>query len=215
MKGDIFMKKNLKKAVVLLLALVMALTPVQAFAAEKRYFYLSNTSQTRISMGIHDFDEDYKVTVANKKIATIQRKPYNEDGRKAYIYYLVPKKSGKTLTTLKNSYGTFKSYYYFLKYTNPISSMKLGNTTIKGSKFDKKDCITLSYKKYANKNLKLKVVPKKGWAVSCYMASEKRNQNPYMELPDSFRPTKKGCNLRIEMRDTKRNTKENVDIIFK
>ena len=32
------MKKNLKKAVVLLLALVMALTPVQAFAVEKRYF---------------------------------------------------------------------------------------------------------------------------------------------------------------------------------
>ena len=93
--------------------------------------------------------------------------------------------------------------------------MKLGNTTIKGSKFDQKDCITLSYKKYANKNLKLKVVPKKGWTVSCYMASEKRDQNPYMELPDSFKPTKKGCNLRIEMWDTKRNTKENVDIIFK
>ena len=163
----------------------MALTPVQAFAAEKQYFYLSNTSQTSISLGIHDSDEDYKVTVANKKIATIQKKPYNEYGRKAYIYYLVPKKPGKTMTTLKNSYGTFKGYCYFLKYTNPISSMKLGNTTIKGSKFDKKDCITLSYKKYANKNLKLKAVPKKG------------------------------CNLRIEMWDTKRNTKENVDIIFK
>ena len=37
-----------------------------------------------------------------------------------------------------------------------------------------------------------------------------------MELyDDSFKPTKKGCNLRIEMWDTKRNTKENVDIIFK
>ena len=77
----------------------MALTPVQAFAAEKQYFYLSNTSQTRINLEIHDSDEDYKVTVANK-------------------------------------------------------------------------------------NLKLKAVPKKG------------------------------CNLRIEMWDAKRNTKENVDIIF-
>ncbi|WP_347049019.1 hypothetical protein, partial [Blautia wexlerae] len=36
-----------------------------------------------------------------------------------------------------------------------------------------------------------------------------------MELAGSFRPTKKGCNLRIEMWDKKRNTKENVDIIFK
>lgn len=72
------------------------------------------------------------------------------------------------------------------------------------------DCITLSYKKYANKNLKLKVVPKKGWRVNCYMSSEKRDQNPYMELDG-----KKGCNLRIEMWDKKRNTKENVDIIFK
>lgn len=32
---------------------------------------------------------------------------------------------------------------------------------------------------------------------------------------EKFKPTKKGCNLRIEMWDTKRNTKENVDIIFK
>ena len=62
------MKKNLKKAVVLLLALVMALTPVQAFAVEKRYFYLSNTSQTRISMGAHDLDTNYQVIVPDKKI---------------------------------------------------------------------------------------------------------------------------------------------------
>lgn len=48
------------------------------------------------------------------------------------------------------------------------------------------------------------------------LSAEKRGQNPYMELyDDSFKPTKKGCNLRIEMWDTKRNARENVDIIFK
>lgn len=117
--------------------------------------------------------------------------------------------------TIKTTEGSGLLNWQFLKYKNPISSLKLGSTTIKGSKFDKKDCITLSYKKYANKNLKIKVVPKKGWGVNCYMSSEKRDQNPYMEFAGSFRPTKKGCNLRIEMWDKKRNTKENVDIIFK
>ena len=39
--------------------------------------------------------------------------------------------------------------------------MKIGNTTIKGNQFNK-NCISLSYKKYANKNLKVKVVPPKG-----------------------------------------------------
>ena len=91
MKGDIFMKKNLKKAVVLLLALVMALTPVQVFAAEKQYFYLSNTSQTRISMGIHDSDEDYKVTIANKKIATIQKSHTTKTEEKLTFIIWFPK----------------------------------------------------------------------------------------------------------------------------
>lgn len=211
------MKKNLKKAVVLLLALVMALTPVQAFAVEKRYFYLSNTSQTRISMGAHDLDTNYQVIVANKKSATVQKVRYTveDHGSDGYYYYLLPKKPEKPKITIKTTEGSGLLNWQFLKYKNPISSLKLGSTTIKGSKFDKKDCITLSYKKYANKNLKIKVVPKKGWGVNCYMSSEKRDQNPYMELADSFRPTKKGCNLRIEMWDKKRNTKENVDIIFK
>ena len=94
------MKKNLKKAVVLLLALVMALTPVQAFAVEKRYFYLSNTSQTRISMGAHDLDTNYQMIVADKKSATVQKVRYTVEahGSDGY-YYLLPKKPGKPKLT--------------------------------------------------------------------------------------------------------------------
>ena len=100
-KGKFYMKKDLKKAVVLLLALVMALTPVQAFAVEKRYFYLSNTSQTRISMGAHDLDTNYQVIVADKKSATVQKVRYTveDHGSDGYYYYLLPKKPGKPKLT--------------------------------------------------------------------------------------------------------------------
>lgn len=102
------MKKNLKKAVVLLLALVMALTPVQAFAVEKRYFYLSNTSQTRISMGAHDLDTNYQVIVADKKSATVQKVRYTveDHGSDGYYYYLLPKKPGKPKITIKTTEGS-------------------------------------------------------------------------------------------------------------
>ena len=93
-KGKFYMKKNLKKAVVLLLALVMA------FAVEKRYFYLSNTSQTRISMGAHDLDTNYQMIVADKKSATVQKVRYTvEDHGSDGYYYLLPKKPGKPKLT--------------------------------------------------------------------------------------------------------------------
>lgn len=113
------MKKNLKKAVVLLLALVMALTPVQAFAVEKRYFYLSNTSQTRISMGAHDLDTNYQVIVADKKSATVQKVRYTveDHGSDGYYYYLLPKKPGKPKITIKTTEGSGLLNWQFLKCT--------------------------------------------------------------------------------------------------
>lgn len=111
------MKKNLKIAVVLLLALVMALTPVQAFAVEKRYFYLSNTSQTRISMGAHDLDTNYQVIVADKKSATVQKVRYTvEDHGSDGYYYLLPKKPEKPKITVKTTEGSALLNWQFLKY---------------------------------------------------------------------------------------------------
>ena len=111
------MKKNLKIAVVLLLALVMALTPVQAFAVEKRYFYLSNTSQTRISMGAHDLDTNYQVIVADKKSATVKKVRYIvEDHGSDGSYYLLPKKPEKPKITVKTTEGSALLNWQFLKY---------------------------------------------------------------------------------------------------
>ena len=114
-------------------------------------------------MGAHDLDTNYQVIVADKKSATVQKVRYTveDHGSDGYYYYLLPQKPGKPKITIKTTEGSGLLNWQFLKYKNPISSLKLGSTTIKGSKFDKKDCITLSYKKYANKNLKIKVVPKK------------------------------------------------------
>ena len=141
------MKKNLKKAVVLLLALVMALTPVQAFAVEKRYFYLSNTSQTRISMGAHDLDTNYQVIVANKKSATVQKVRYTveDHGSDGYYYYLLPKKPGKPKITIKTTEGSGLLNWQFLKYKNPISSLKLGSLRLCPKKDGVSTATSVSY----------------------------------------------------------------------
>ena len=65
---------------------------------------------------------------------------------------------------MKITEGTSKFYFNVVNYKNPVSSIKLGKTTIKGNKFNKTDKLSLSYSKYAKQSNSLKIVPKKAGA---------------------------------------------------
>ena len=75
----------------------------------------------------------------------------------------VPKSAGKTVITTKVGNKTFKTNVTVYKYTNPISSIKIGNTAVSGSKLAKTDRLYLSYDKYVGKKLNLIFNVKKGW----------------------------------------------------
>ena len=75
----------------------------------------------------------------------------------------VPKSAGKTVITTKVGNKTFKTNVTVYKYTNPISSIKIGNIAVSGSKLAKTDRLYLSYDKYVGKKLNLIFNVKKGW----------------------------------------------------
>ena len=92
------------------------------------------------------------------------------------LIYFAPKCAGKTVITTKVGNKTFKTNVTVYKYANPISSIKIGSTTISGSKFAKTDKIYLSYDKYAGKNINIKFNTKKGW-YSCYTTVKDKKGN--------------------------------------
>ena len=84
-----------------------------------------------------------------------------------YSLYFRAKRPGTTTLTIKVGNETKKVKAIVANYTNPVSSIKLGSTTISGRKFNKADKITASYAPHANKKVKVNVTGKKGWKVLC------------------------------------------------
>ena len=58
---------------------------------------------------------------------------------------------------------TYKTKVTVKKYENPIKSVRIGNTSISGSKFNRSSRISIPYSKFANKKVKTKITLKKGW----------------------------------------------------
>ena len=65
--------------------------------------------------------------------------------------------------------GKNKAIAYMLgkvkKYENPVASVKVGNKTVPGSKFDADAYRVLNYSQFANKRKKITFNLKKGWSV--------------------------------------------------
>ena len=112
------------------------------------------------------------VKLANPKIGKIT----TENLGFMKLIHFAPKCAGKTVITTKVGNKTFKTNVTVYKYANPISSIKIGSTTISGSKFAKTDKIYLSYDKYAGKNINIKFNTKKGW-YSCYTTVKDKKGN--------------------------------------
>ena len=148
------MKNIMKKVISLLLAVMIMVTAIPVMAEEP--YYDIHTIETNLL--IPGSYEDYnigsigkaKATVksSNTKIATVKVKKG--------VIWVHAKKPGKVTITTKIRKKTYKTKLTILKYENPISSVKIGKTTIKGNRFNKATTIYLSYSKYQNKKQKIK-----------------------------------------------------------
>ena len=108
------------------------------------------------------------------------------------------------------------------KYNNPVSSIKIGSTTVKGSKFNKTDRLYLSYDKYVKQKNQLIITPKKGWEVNQIRTLNRSGSKEYQSLSifdkNSIKPTggKGNYKLSIEFRNTKINGgRITEEIVFK
>ena len=165
------MKKVLKQILTLSLVLIMVLSaiPVQAANTESSLLKQTITLYSGKSNKIPFFNQSYlnfgyidtkntsvSVTVRNPAIAKVEAKNYG--------VYAYPKKAGKTLVTVKIGNKTRKCALTVKDYVNPVASVKVGNTTISGKKFDTDPYRVISYSKFANKKTKVTFTLKKGWS---------------------------------------------------
>ena len=177
-----FMKKTMKKLVALVAIFAMLITAIPVSAAndaathtwvtDKLVGYVPVKSDAKQLSLATTKAKNVSVKVANPKIGKI----VYEDLTFMKLIHFVPKRAGKTVVTTKVGKKTFKTNVTVYKYTDPISSVKVGDTTISGSKFAKTDKIYLSYDKYAGKNINIKFNTKKGW-YSCYTTVKDKKGN--------------------------------------
>ena len=176
------MKRTLKKFVALVAVFVMLITAIpvsaandtatQTWVAESLTGYVSVKSQNEPLSLATTHAKKISVKLANPKIGKI----VTEDLGFMKLIHFAPKRAGKTVITTKVGNKTFKTNVTVYKYTDPISSVKIGDTTISGSKFAKTDRIYLSYDKYAGKKINLKFKTKKGW-YCCYNILKDKDGN--------------------------------------
>lgn len=75
---------------------------------------------------------------------------------------VTPKKTGKTVITAKGGNKIRKCTLTVRKYTNPVVSVKIRNTSISGKRFDKEAYRVIPYSKFAKKKVKVTFKLKKG-----------------------------------------------------
>lgn len=104
-----------------------------------------------------------------------------------------------------------------MKYQNPISSVKIGSTTISGNKFSKTDRIYLSYSKYSKQNNVLKIAPQKGWSLRSLNAFDKSGNQLTIEELKKFKAFggKGNYILKAEFYNNKNQASELIEIVFK
>ena len=163
------MKRTLKKFVALVAVFVMLITaiPVSAASDAATHTWVADSIKGYVSIKSQKISLDVATTQAKKisyKVANpkIGKLVYEDIGFMKSLSF-VPKSAGKTVITTKVGNKTFKTNVTVYKYTNPISSIKIGNIAVSGSKLAKTDRLYLSYDKYVGKKLNLIFNVKKGW----------------------------------------------------
>lgn len=103
------------------------------------------------------------VKTSNASIGKVEIEKGEYSGAPVYWIILNYRKYGTTTASFKCDGKTYKTKVLVHKYANPVSSIKVGNTTIKGSEFNDGNVGVLKKSKYVNKNVKVTINLKSGW----------------------------------------------------
>ena len=132
------MKRTLKKFVSLVAIFVMLITasPVSAASDAATHTWVADSIKGYVSIKSQKISLDVATTQAKKisyKVANpkIGKLVYEDIGFMKSLSF-VPKSAGKTVITTKVGNKTFKTNVTVYKYTNPISSIKIGKTAVSG-----------------------------------------------------------------------------------
>lgn len=165
------MKKLLKRILTVTLSIMMILAAIPVQAAAPSYLTKSKTitlytgktarlmmyQKTWLGFFASGVDKVKSVKNSNPSVAEVSA----EYGS----IYAAPKKTGKTVITATDGKITKKCTLKVKKYENPVASVKVGNKTVPGSKFDADAYRVLNYSQFANKRKKITFNLKKGWSV--------------------------------------------------
>ena len=101
---------------------------------------------------------------SNKAVVTVKLSKSTYGTSQTYYTILaVPKKAGTATVSFKCQGKTYKIKVTVKKYVNPVKSVKIGATTVSGSRFKSSSETSLSYAKFAEKKVKTTVTLAKGW----------------------------------------------------
>lgn len=183
-----------------MLALTMLLTALPAQAASsldvpKRVTPTIYPSETYITGGrtnkmryLYLVPSKVKALKSSKKsVATVTQ---SKDGTNGYYIRMNLKKAGTTTVSFKYKSKTYKTKVIVKKYVNPVSSIKIGNTTLPSSKFKTGTGVSLKYSKFANKKVKVTINLKPGWETDS--GSSIRNANGTLVPIPGFSYIQKG-----------------------
>lgn len=156
------------------------------------------------------------VSSSNPRVATVKTVKQSSDTIQIMI---TPKKLGTTVITTKVSGKTYKNKVAIKNYVNPISSVKLGNTTISGSKFNKKDAYNFKFSKFSGKKTAFSLKLKSGWYLNGVTEKISNSNNLNYLDPDiktfKVRSKKGSYSLILNFYNEKQHSNENVVLNFK
>ena len=106
---------------------------------------------------------------SNKAVVTVKLSKSTYGTSQTYYTILaVPKKAGTATVSFKCQGKTYKIKVTVKKYVNPVKSVKIGATTVSGSRFKSSSETSLSYAKFAGKKQKQRLLLQKdGNLVNC------------------------------------------------
>lgn len=178
MEGLNGMNKKIKKMIALVTVFVSLLMVVPTFAAQPvritagdqvSIVHYPNKQESDEYLAYVSSTNKVKVTVANPKIGTGIL--YKES--RGCVVYFKAKKSGTTTVTIKAGKVSKKIEVTVRNYANPLASVKVGNITVSGSKYNKSNEVDLNYVKYAGKKINITFKAAKGWKVKQVDYAEK------------------------------------------
>lgn len=164
---------------------------------------------------------------SNTSVATV--KQTKDSIRGGYNLIVQLKKSGKTTVSFKYKSKTYKKTVTVHKYSNPISSITIGNKKVSPSIFNADRSVNLKYSTYAGKKAKVTFKLKKNWQFAkqyCYTDTNATVFRGFQVLSSSGFPVsvkngstinlknKNGISLSLDLENKVTGQRQGLSILF-